>query len=162
MEQGCMLETGTDADKTRRFVIRPNGAMSARSSIAFFASLAFLSFTIAGTFFVLGMWPILPFAGLEMAFLASVLYWCHRRGKRREVVTISGDTVAISRGFTRLERVCFFKRAWAQVRIESSPFRGHPRRLLIGSHGRHVEVGSYLSESEKTALANSLRETIHK
>lgn len=156
-----MPETNNNADQTRRFVIRPNGAMNAKASIAFFTSLAFLSFAIAGVFFVLGMWPILPFAGLEMAFLASVLYLCHRRGKRREVVTISGDTVVISRGSTRPERVCFFRRAWAQVCIESSPFRGHPQRLLIGSHGRRVEVGSYLSEPEKTALADRLREAIH-
>lgn len=156
------LETHFADGHVRRFVIRPNDSMSAMASLSFFSSLACLSFVIAGTFFFLGMWLILPFAGLEMAALAFVLYLCHRRGKRREVVTVNDDTVVVSCGSVQPERVCLFKRAWAQVRLEPAPFRGHPRRLLIGSHGRHIEVGSCLSEPEKLALAGRLRETIQR
>ena len=146
--------------QVKRFVIRPNNSMNAGTGVIYFVSLACLSFGIAGVFFFIGMWLILPFAGLEMAFLACVLYLCRQRSKRREVVTINDDSVIVSCGSSRLERRCLFKRAWAQVRLQAAPFRGHPRRLLIGSHGQHIEVGSYLSEPEKTSLANSLRETI--
>ena len=151
------MDTGFTEDQARRFVIRPNGSMSAKAGITLFVSLACLSFTIAGVFFFLGMWLILPFAGLEMAALAAVLYLCYCRGKQQEIVTVSKDDVVISRGRARPERVCLFKRAWAQVRLQPPPFRGHPHRLLIGSHGRHIEVGASLSEPEKIALLNSLQ-----
>lgn len=52
----------------------PNCSLTTRQASAFFASLCTVSFTNAGIFVLRGLlWPVLPFAGLEMARLGWAL-----------------------------------------------------------------------------------------
>jgi len=49
---------------------------------------------------------------------------------------------------------------WVKVRIEPGSWRGWPSRLLVGSHGREVEIGVFLNEDERQALAQRLMELL--
>ena len=49
-----------------------------------------------------------------------------------------------------------FQRAWATMVHEHPRINGHPSRLLIRSHGRSLEIGACLDESEKAYLAREL------
>ena len=46
------------------------------------------------------------------------------------------------------------------MRLERGSWRGWPSRLLVGSHGREVEVGAFLNEDERQALARRLMELL--
>jgi uncharacterized membrane protein len=49
---------------------------------------------------------------------------------------------------------------WARVQIEKSPIAWYPSRLLIAYQGHRVEIGRFLSEDERVALADALRHGI--
>ena len=93
------------------FVIRPNSSLSWRGNIFVIASVATVLILVVAPFAFLGFWPMLPFAGLEILTLAIALYVCSRRSQWREVITISEDEIAVSRGRHSPERsICNFRR----------------------------------------------------
>jgi len=78
-----------------RFVVMPNCSMSWQENKIFVASLAFISFSIAGGFALQGLWVILPFAGLEILALTGVLYWTGLQATHLEVISIDADNVHV-------------------------------------------------------------------
>jgi len=141
------------------FVIRPNSSLSWRGNIFVIASVASVLTFVVAPFAFLGYWPMLPFAGLEIVVLATALYLCSRRSQWREVITISEDEIAVSRGRRSPERSFTFSRYWAAIRLQA-PVAGRPGRLTVGSHGREVEVGTFLNDDERKALAEALRRAV--
>jgi len=126
----------------------------------FFGSLCCVSFAIAGVMAVLGYWPILPFAGLEMAVLGWAVVVSLRRRSRHQTITVSDDAVRVeSCSGSRCEQVVF-SRHWAQVKLRRPASRLHPSRLVIESHGRQCEVGDFLTEEERRGLAQRLTRLI--
>ena len=138
------------------FVIRPNNSLSWRATIWFFSIALAVSLTIATSFAIAGAWMVFPFAGLEMAALATVLYICARRATCCEVIKVDMDSVTVSKGRYAPEEDFSFQRVWARVEMQQARIKGYPSRLVIRSHGREVEVGSCLCEEERELLATRL------
>jgi uncharacterized membrane protein len=144
----------------QRIEISPNCSLSAQGALLFFASLCFITFGVAGFFVIKGFWPVLPFAGLEMLVLGWALRVSLARRHQRETITVSDAEVSVEQrsGEERLQVV--FPRHWAQVKLRRPSSRLHPSRLMIESHGRGCEVGSFLTEEERRGLAIRLERLI--
>lgn len=112
---------------------------------------------IAGSFSLLGLWLIFPFAGLELIVLGIGFYLCALRAQRYEVITIDQDSVEIFRGRKTNGETWRFHRQWVQVRIKPPLHAWYMSHLMIGSHGREVEVGAFLTEEDRRDLAKELR-----
>ena len=145
---------------TWQFVLRPNCSATPAQVRAFFLVIALVSISIASAFAVMGFWPVLPFAGAELAFLWWCLSHTSERARDTEVIDINDQTVHVARGRRAPEQRWSFQRAWARIRVEPAPVRLHPSRLLLGSHGRHVQLGRFLSEDERLSLAGDLRRAL--
>lgn len=143
-----------------RFVLRPNRSATWFEIKVFFAVIASVSLAVAVGFSLLGFWPVLPFAGAELAFLWLCLRHNAAAARDTEVIDIDDEAVAVEQGRGAPQRRFRFPRAWARVRLEPAPVRLHPARLLIGSHGRNVRLGRFLTEDELAALARDLRSTL--
>lgn len=140
--------------------VSANCALTSRDALVFFAGVATGSLALAGLLAIRGFWPVLPFAGLEILALGLALRLSLKRGRYREVISVFRDRVVVEQGggapVTRVE----FPRAWARVELEASPYRGHPGRLFVGSHGRRCEVGRTLTEEERRSMSDRLRALI--
>ncbi len=155
LEDAALVDAGP-----QRIEIAPNCSLSVRQAVWFFGGTCLVSFTIAGFLALLGFWPILAFAGLEMAFLAWALKASLARRRNRQTITISERDVLIE---SRMGSQCVqvvFPRHWAQVKLRCSASRLDPSRLVIESHGRQCEVGDFLSEEERRGLAQRLSRLI--
>ena len=111
---------------------------------------------IAGSFAVLGYWPILPFAGLELALLGWGLFVSLRRGQQREVIQIDPHRIIVEQSWGKRRMLHDFQTPWTRVELVSSRNRGWPSRLLLNSMGRQVEIGQFLTEPERKGLARRL------
>ena len=141
----------------QRIEIRPNCSLSVRGARCFFAGVCVVPLGLSGVFAVKGFWPILPFAGLEMALLAWALRAALERRFHSQTITVSEADVSIeSRASGRSDRVVF-PRHWAQVKLRRPAASLHPSRLTIESHGRQCELGSFLTEEERRGLALRLQ-----
>jgi len=143
-----------------RFVVRPNCALTWRSTkflIWFFAGC----FAAVGAYFAsLGAWLVLPFAGLELAVLAAGFYLSALSGHTTEVIEVDGSDLRVLRGRRGLEEVARFPAHWTRVMLRRDPRGWYPSRLLLACHGKGVEIGSKLVEAEREDLACSLQETL--
>ena len=143
-----------------RIEIAPNCSLSVRGALLFFASLCIASFAVAGIVAMRGFWPVLLFAGLEMALLGWALWASMRRRHHREFILISDDDVHVECIDHQRRVKVVFPRHWAQVTLRRPASRLHPSRLTIESHGRQCEIGSFLTEEERRGLAERLQRLI--
>ncbi len=143
-----------------RIEICPNCSLNVRSARVFFGLACIAPCGIAGLLALKGFWPILPFAGLEMALLAWALSTgLQRRFHSQTIIVTDADVSIDTRVRERCEHVVF-PRHWAQVKLRRPAARLHPSRLTIESHGRRCELGSFLTEEERRGLALRLQRVI--
>jgi len=143
-----------------RIEICPNCSLSVRGARLFFAAACIAPGGIAIVLALKGFWPVLPFAGLEMALLGWALNVCLERRFHSQTITVTDADVSIdTRARAHREHVVF-PRHWAQVKLRRPAARLHPSRLTIESHGRQCELGSFLTEEERRGLALRLERLI--
>ena len=148
----------------RRVMIRPNRSLSWRQSMVFLGAIAVPLMLVSVVLGLKGYWMILPFAGLELAALFASLYLVAHAANRCEVVSIGESVVRVEKGRDRARNAdrlgpdyCTeFARGWVRVEFSRRPGPQHPRRLWIGASGKRVEIGSFLVDEEKAALAREL------
>jgi uncharacterized membrane protein len=149
-----------NSGKGYRFVLSPNCSISWRELLFFYLMTCVVALAV-GIFFTLqGLWLVLPFSGLEMAALGTALHLTSRKVYRREVITLDPQTTRIEKGVQRVEKSWEFKTPWVRVDDDVQDARGAGRKLLISMSGNSVEVGSFLANSEKDALAFQLKDCI--
>lgn len=153
------VHMGSTAEDTQ-FVLRPDFGGRWPETVWLYVSLVVAALAVALFFTANGLWPVLPFATLELAGLGAALYVSARRGAVREVVRISEAAVVVERGHRRPETRHSFDRYWSAVELSRPRSSWHPSRLLIRSGTRSLELGVFLSEDERRALARQLAEII--
>ena len=143
-----------------RIEIRPNCSLSVRGAQRFFVFACLAPAGIAAYLTWRGYWPVLPFAGAELAVLGWALHGSLQRRFHAQRITLTESDVSIEteRGGQCAHVV--FPRHWAQVKLRRPAARLHPSRLTIESHGRQCELGSFLTEEERRGLALRLQRLI--
>jgi len=141
----------------QRIVLIPNCSLTPRSAALFFLSLFIVSLSFALYFVSLGLWPILPFWGLEMLVLGVALRASLRRRFYRQELVLTEAEIRITTTSPAGEVKQQFSRHWAKVRLRSPRANLHPSRLTIESHGRALEIGQFLTEEERRSLARRLQ-----
>ena len=143
-----------------RFVLSPNCSISWRELLLFYCLTCVVALAV-GLFFTLqGLWLVLPFSGLEMLALGIGLYITSRKVYRREVITLDPECTRIEKGVQRIDQVWEFKTAWVRIVNEPRDGRHERRTLAIRMSGESVEVGGFLANWEKDALAFQLKDCI--
>lgn len=156
-----MIKTEHDATTgSFRLTLQPNASLTARESRLIVAVILCGMGTIGVIFAMLGAWPVLPFAGLEWLLLA----WCMNRrlqvGAVREVITLSDNHLLWERGRDKPESSRSLQPAWVALDWVRPDNRNHPGRLYLRSHGRRLEIGSFLTENERETLAAELKKLL--
>jgi uncharacterized membrane protein len=141
----------------QRIEICPHCSLSVRAAVLFFGSVCLVSFSIAGFLAIEGFWPVLPFAGMEMAFMGWALRASMERRHHRQTITVTDASVSVELRDREHSVELVFPRHWAQVKLRRPVSRLHPSRLTIESHGRQCELGSFLTEAERRGLALRLQ-----
>ena len=140
----------------QRIVLIPNCSLTPRTALVFFAGIFAVSLTFALLFALKGLWPVLPFWGLEMVALGIALHLSLKRRHHRQEVLITDSEIRIITLSPAGREKQEFSRHWAKVRLRRPRSSRYPSRLLIESHGRAFEVGSFLTEEERRSLATRL------
>ena len=117
-------------------VARRNNSLSSTGRLLAFGFIFVVSVGIAVAFAIIGAWPILPFAGLEMLVLCLAFRAIGRRAADYERIAIDGDRVRVEIREAGQERGHEFNRAWAQVVVgmdSRSPVMNYPLALGAGA-----------------------------
>ena len=143
---------------SQRIDLSPRCSLSPAQARLFFFSLCAVCLGIAAVLSLRGFWPILPFAGLEMAAVGFCLKLSVDRRHRLQTILITDNDVQVTttkKG--RLLTQVVFPRHWARVKLRTAAIAHHPSRLFIESGGRACEIGSFLTDDERSEVARRLQ-----
>ena len=145
-----------------QLMIGPNASLTVGQAWLSFGLMATTGLGIAGLMAARGLWPILPFAGLELGALGAALYVSVRRNAYREVIRVSEDAVRVEFGMLGrgASAVLTLSRYWTRVVLEPGPHRNAPSRLLLRSAGQHVEIGRCLTDDERVQVQKRLQKLL--
>ena len=145
---------------TYRFVLSPNCSISWRELVVFYLITCVIALAV-GVFFTLqGLWLVLPFSGIEMLALGTGLYLTSRKVYRREVITLDPVRTRIEKGVRRVDESWEFQTPWVRLVDDRREGSGSTRKLALSVSGESVEIGSFLANPEKDALAFQLKDCI--
>ncbi len=134
--------------------LRRNRSLDETGRLGAFWLAALVSALVAMAFAAIGAWPILPFAGLEVAALYAAFRCLSREANDYEHVVIQGDRVLLERHTQGSVRRFDANRYWTQVVVQDGV---SGRQVSLRAHGREIEFGTFLSESARLAVARELQ-----
>lgn len=145
-----------------RLVIGPNASMTAQMAWAVIGVMSAVSLGIAVMFAAQGFWPILPFAGLELAALGLALKVSLQRNRYREVIVFDGNRIRIECGMTGegARLAVDWARSSTRVLLEHGIHRNDPTALSLTNGSRRLTLGRCLTDEDREQLAGRLRELI--
>ncbi|MEM8546540.1 MAG: DUF2244 domain-containing protein [Pseudomonadota bacterium] len=145
-----------------RFVLTPNCALSAGGAVLFFAGIATVSLVIAFGFVLMGYWPVLPFAGLELALLGWALRRSWQRGQCSEEIVIDANEITLIERDADGEtcRTRQLPTPWTQVALITDRRGVIERELAFGREGCWWVFGRFLVEPEKRSLRRRIEQVL--
>jgi uncharacterized membrane protein len=154
---------GLERPVNTRLVIGPNASMSGAQALRFFAGMCAVCLGLGGVMAARGYWPVLPFAGLEVAALGAALWVVLRRNRYREVLRFDAQHLTVEFGLAGegARSSCQWPRGMTRVWLERSANRHEPTRLVLSCGGQQLIVGQCLTDAERAQLAARLQELIH-
>ena len=147
-------------DRGFQVEVRPNCSMSPRNLAVTVICLAVVCLAIGLGFFSLGLWLVLPFAGLEIFVIGIAVGYTIRRAGVWESIVVDTTDVIVTKYEQKAVRQRSFPRYWARVSLEPGASRLQPNRLKIGSHGQFVEIGKDITDEARRELYARLEQAL--
>lgn len=146
----------TTRNKNDKFYIelRPNKSSSLRQNVLFFGMLSLICITFGVGFFIVGAPLILPFAGLEILALITIIKLNRDWSNQLQILAIDKLHVKI----TSNKRKKIYDRFLSKFLIQE---KNGVKVILLQSHKKQIEIGRFLTADEKDELIAILKRKVH-
>ena len=146
----------TTKNKNDKFYIelRPNKSSSLRQNVLFFGMLSLICVTFGVGFFIVGAPLILPFAGLEILALITIIKLNRDWSNQLQILAIDKLHVKI----TNNKRKKIYDRFLSKFLIQE---KNGAKTILLQSHKEQIEIGRFLTADEKDELITILKRKVH-
>lgn len=136
------------------FLSRPNRSLGPAARRWVLIAIAATPIGLAAGAAAFGAWPILPFAGLEVALLALAFHVLGSHDADFERLEIRDHEVTVEARDASKHTRFVAHRQWARLVLRE---RGRRCTLGLAYAGRTVELGRMLSDEGRRRLAEDLR-----
>lgn len=138
--------------------LKPNPPMSKVALRLVIGAVAAVNLGFGLIFVLRGAWPVTPFMGADVMFLAWALNAMHIAAQAFERVRLTPALLSVLRHSARgRDTEVTLNPYWARVDVDD------PRnRLLIWSHGRAVHIGKFLPSAERLSFAKALNAALRR
>lgn len=140
-----------------QIVLTPNRSASWRFNCALLKCFGLVIFGIAIGWSLMGVWIILPFAGLEFALLVFFVYRTSKDCHRKEVLHLDEASVCLERG-EKFPTSCLQYDRSACEFIKQNP--QHPwtaATISLRCRDQKVRIGRFLNRQDINTLWDTLR-----
>ena len=134
-----------------------NLSMSWRANLLLAGCIAFVCLGIAFAMAWFGLWMVIPFAGLEVVFVACCLYWTVKKLSRKEVITVDDQLITLEWGYNHPEETVSLPRQWSALKYRRSNNLFDVGVLGLQAHGKRYALGTSLGREEKHQLYVALK-----
>ena len=146
----------TTKNKNDKFYIelRPNKSSSLRQNVLFFGMLSLICITFGVGFFIVGAPLILPFAGLEILALITIIKLNRDWSNQLQILAIDKLHVIITNNKRKKIYDTFLSKFL-------TPEKNGAKVILLQSHKEQIEIGRFLTADEKDELIAILKRKVH-
>lgn len=141
-------------------MIQPNRSLTDCGRRWFLLGIGALMTFITLRLAMLGLWLVAPFMLLDMLLLIWAFRCVGTHCQTTERVVVGDDNLHIHHQDAREQRDWRFPLYWVQVDLQAPAHPAHGSRLLIGSHGKWIELASFLTNEERESLAQAIRQAV--
>lgn len=138
-----------------QFISKPHRSLCAQSRLLLLVILCIIPVLIAIGFVIVGLWPVLPFVGLELLALAFAFYCVNRHDNDFESITIIKYKVLIEKRNYKTTSQFEFNAYWAHVSIIRA--KNGSLRLSFRSQGKEIQFGQHMDSAACNELAEHLK-----
>jgi len=142
------------------FIIRPNRSLSDRGRKALLYGMGAIMSLVTLRFMLIGGWMVLPFMLADMLALMIAFILVNRRCAIVERVVIEDEVLTIYHEERTCPRHWAFPLYWVNIDLRAGAHPWHGTRLLIGSHGKWVELADFLTNEERKSLMCAIRNAV--
>jgi uncharacterized membrane protein len=132
----------------------PNRSLGAAGRRIFLGAIAATTLGIGAFATALGAWPVMPFAGLEVALLFFAFHLVRLHDADFERIEIGEHEVRIEYRDAASLTSFVAQRSWARIIVRE---RGYRCTLGLAYAGRTVQLGRLMSDEGRRKLADELR-----
>lgn len=146
-------------DSTETWLIaQPNRSASWQLNKLVIAAFAIWWTLIAGFFVMKGLWPIVPFAGIEVGGLAIALYYVCWKLQQRHVLRFQPRQLILQKGAYYPRLTWEFPRDAVSLSVEVQSHPWDPLKIFLCSRNEQIPLGNFLSKDDSRKLLSLLRE----
>jgi uncharacterized membrane protein len=156
----AMIETRLQSLESGHIILSPNLSARWQTNVRFLYIAVFFALVIGFGFASVGLWLVLPFTGLEIAALVSLIYYVAHKCHRIEVIYFDTHRIRVERGYRSPKSRWTSDKFWTRL-IIGKPTLGHPLRLFLRGRDEQIEIGAFLNNNDKQKLLDELRQHIH-
>jgi uncharacterized membrane protein len=138
-------------------IAQPNNSANWRQNKLIIGAFALWWSLIAGFFTLRGLWPIAPFAGLEVGGLAVALYCVCWKLQQRHVLRFSRRQLTLQKGAYSPRSTWQFARDAVSLSIEVQRHPWDPLKIFLCSRDQQIPVGNFLNKDDSKKLLALLR-----
>jgi uncharacterized membrane protein len=136
--------------------LTPHRSLGRRGFLVLMALIAGLFFITGTFFFVLGAWPVLGFAGLDVLAVWLAFRLNYRAARASEEIEVSRTALVIRKIAANGRRQEFrFNPRWVKLDVKEAEDEGVVR-IAVRLRDRGVAVGDFLNPADRTSLALAL------
>jgi uncharacterized membrane protein len=139
-------------------LIEPNRSASWRANRWVIALLSIWCSAIAFFFWSLGLWPVIPFLGLEVVAVAAGLYYVCWKLRYRHVLRFAASEIVVEKGtyYPRFRWRLPRDKASLSVAVPAHPW--DPLTIELCSPRERITLGDFLNKAESQRLLVLLRQ----
>jgi len=145
-------------DEETLLIAQPNRSASWQLNKLIIFAFAFWWTLIAGFFVWKGLWPIAPFAGIEVGGLAVALYYVCWKLQQRHVLRFQDRQLILQKGAYYPRFTWEFPRDAVALSIEVQPHPWDPLKIFLCSRSEQIPLGNFLNKDDSKKLLALLRE----
>lgn len=149
-----------DSSHTGQIILKPNASFTWQANLYLLYTLMAISLVVGVGFAIMGAWMILPYSVLELSILAVCIYLCVQKCNRQEVITVKEHEVLIEKGIRNPSETWSYHRLWAKFLVRPAKHPWDAQVVSIASHGKELELGSFLNRDDKIQLIALLKRVV--
>jgi uncharacterized membrane protein len=145
-------------DREYLLIAQPNRSASWRLNKIVIAVFAVWLGIIAAAFAAIGLWPIVPFAGLEVAGLGSALYYVCWKLQQRHVLRFRDNRLILEKGAYYPRFTWRFGMDAVSLSVEVQKHPWDPLKIFLCSSDEEIPLGNFLNKDDSNKLLALLKE----
>lgn len=156
-----MVESNIDNESGEgQIVVCPNKSLHWHETKKYLWIIGAMIFFVAAIMAFLGAWYVLPFAGLEVIVVVSLMLWVSHQCHRKQVITFRHNRIQVEKGYGSPNETWESEIFFTRLKIDKPMYRGHLCKIFLRSKDQKLEVGEFLNEDDKKRLISELQSVI--